>query len=207
MRKTIALKLVGGLSDTSKMPGRSFGLPTSACKTGSKLALLEGSICSSCYANKGFYKTFAHVVVPAQQRRLEAFDHPDWVDAMVKSLDKEKWFRWFDSGDLQSSEMLLKIFEICRRTPKTNHWLATRERSFVREALIHSDVPDNLCIRVSATYPDVPVKPIRGVNSANVHDKKDPVGFVCNAPENNGKCDTCRACWDKRVETVSYHKH
>lgn len=33
MRKTIALKLVGGLSDTSKMPGLSFGLPTANCKT------------------------------------------------------------------------------------------------------------------------------------------------------------------------------
>lgn len=37
MRKVIALKLVGGLSDTSKMPGLSFGLPTATCLTGSKL--------------------------------------------------------------------------------------------------------------------------------------------------------------------------
>ena len=207
MRKTIALKLVGGLSDTSKMPGLSFGLPTAACKTGSKLSKLQGSICNECYAKKGFYRTFAGTVVPAQQRRLDAIDHPDWIDAMVKSLEHEKWFRWFDSGDLQSTEMLLRIFEVCLRTPHVNHWLATRERSFVRSALTISNIPDNLCIRVSATYPDIPVKPIKGVNSANVHHEKRPVGFVCNAPANNGKCDTCRACWDRSIETISYAKH
>lgn len=207
MRKTIALKLVGGLSDTSKMPGLSFGLPTSECKTGAKLASLPGSICGDCYAKKGLYRTFACNVVPAQHRRLAAIDDPEWVDAMVACLHHEKWFRWFDSGDLQSTGMLLKIFEVCRRTPHVKHWLATRERRFVREALTLSAIPDNLCIRVSATFPDVPVKPIEGVNSANVHHKKRPVGFVCQAPANNGKCDTCRACWDKTIETVSYTKH
>ena len=207
MRKTIALKLVGGLSNTSKMPGQSFGLPTAECKTGSKLSKLQGSICNECYAKKGFYRTFAHVVLPAQQRRLDAIDHPDWVEAMVKSLEHEKWFRWFDSGDLQSTEMLLRIFEVCRRTPHVNHWLATRERGFVREALTLSVVPDNLCIRVSATYPDVPVKPIEGVNSANVHKDKPPVGHECRAQYQNGKCDTCRACWDKSIQTVSYKQH
>ena len=177
------------------------------CKTGSKLSKLPGSVCSECYAKKGFYRTFANTVLPAQQRRLDAIDHPDWIDAMVKSLEHERWFRWFDSGDLQSTEMLLRIFEVCRRTPHVSHWLATRERSFVSKALIHSDVPSNLCIRVSATYPDIPVKPLKGVNSANVHKDKPPVGHECRAQYQNGKCDTCRACWDRSIETISYVKH
>lgn len=207
MRKTIAIKLVGGLSDTSKMPGQSFGLPTKNCRTGARLSKIPGSICSNCYAEKGFYKTFACSVLPAQERRLAALDDPQWVDAMVVSLARENWFRWFDSGDLQSTEMLRKIAEVARRTPHCRHWLATRERRFVREFLTDSDVPDNLVIRVSATFPDVPVKPIPGVQEANVHRFKPPVGHECPAPRQNGKCDTCRACWSREVQTVSYHFH
>ena len=207
MRKVIALKLVGGLSDTSKMPGRSYGLPTAACKTGLKLSKLPGSVCSMCYAKKGFYHTFANTILPAQQRRLDAIDDPQWIEAMVINLKHENWFRWFDSGDLQSTQMLLNIFEVCRRTPHVKHWLATRERKFVREALTQSVIPDNLCVRVSATYPDVPVKEIEGVQAGNVHKDKPPVGFECQAPKQNGKCETCRACWDKSVQAVSYHVH
>lgn len=207
MNRTIALKIVGGCSDTSKMPGKSYGLPTAACKTGAKLAQISGTVCSKCYAKKGFYLTFAKSVVPAQQRRLEAIDHPQWVEAMAVNLEKESWFRWFDSGDLQSTQMLLNIIEVCRRTPNTKHWLATRERRFVHEALKKSDIPDNLVIRISATYPDVPVKLIPGVHGANVHKDKTPVGHECPAPKQHGKCDTCRACWDKSIKVISYKEH
>lgn len=126
---------------------------------------------------------------------------------MAVVLRKERWFRWFDSGDLQSAQMLLNIFEVARKTPQCRHWVATRERSFVREALKQSDVPGNVVVRVSATYPDIPVKLIPGTNGANVHKDKPPVGFECNAPKQNGKCDLCRACWDKSIEVVSYHEH
>lgn len=207
MRKVIALKLVGGLSDTSKMPGLSFGLPTANCLTGSKLSKIPGSLCSSCYAKKGFYSTFANTVIPAQQRRFDALDDPQWVEAMVINLKNESWFRWFDSGDLQSVEMLESIKEVCRRTPHVKHWLATRERGFVSKSLTLSDVPDNLVIRVSATFPDKPVKPIAGVQEANVHKHKPPVGFECRAPYQHGRCDTCRACWDKNLQTISYKYH
>lgn len=207
MHRKIAIKLVGGCSDTSKMPGLSFGLPTANCLTGEKLSKIPGTVCSKCYAKKGFYHTFANTVVPAQLRRLAAIDDPQWVEAMVKVLEKERWFRWFDSGDLQSLQMLRNIAEVARRTPHCSHWLATRERLFVSKYLTDSVVPDNLCIRVSATFPDVPVKPIQGVNSGNVHHMKPPVGQACPAPQQNGKCDMCRACWDKTVPTVSYQEH
>ena len=147
------------------------------------------------------------LTTPAQQRRLDAIDDPLWIDAMVKLLARENWFRWFDSGDLQSLQMLHNIAEVARRTPHCRHWLATRERLFVSKFLKLSVVPDNLCIRVSATFPDVPVKPITGVNAGNVHYKQPPVGQPCPAPQQNGKCETCRACWDKGVLTVSYKEH
>lgn len=207
MRKIIALKLVGGLSDTSKMPGKSYGLPTAHCPTGSKLALKKGTICSECYACKGHYALYAGQIIPAQRRRLESLDSPQWIEAMVTNLKKETYFRWFDSGDLQSVQLLENIKEVARQTPHCKHWVSTRERRFVRESLRLSPVPDNLVIRISATYPDVPVKLVEGVQGANVHKNKPPVGFECRAPYQFGKCDDCRACWDKKVPVVSYRKH
>jgi len=209
MQKIIALKLIGGLSETSKMPGQSYGLPTANCLIGAKLAKVPGSVCSNCYAMKGHYRTFSNVVFPAQQRRLTSISDPQWTDAMVKALEKERWFRWFDSGDLQSTQMLLNIFEVASRTPHCSHWLATRERTFVREALALSHTPDNLVVRVSATFPDVPVRDLYldGVNYSNVHKDKPPDGYECQAPKQHGKCDLCRACWSRDVKTVSYESH
>lgn len=209
MRKTIAIKLVGGLSETSKMPGLSFGLPTDNCITGASLAKIPGTVCNQCYAMKGYYHCFKSTVVPAQQRRLAAIDDPQWVEAMAFLLSKERWFRWFDSGDLQSADMLLKIFEVARQTPHCSHWVATRERSFVRQALLHSDVPENLVVRVSGTFPDLEVVPMRelDVQYGNVHKDLPAIGHECPAPKQNGRCDTCRACWSKQVKSVSYHIH
>jgi hypothetical protein len=80
--KTIdALKLVGGLSKPSKMPGWAYGIPAKECKTGSKLRQVKGSTCEKCYALKGCY--VFKVVQEAQYKRLAAIKHPNWVRAMV----------------------------------------------------------------------------------------------------------------------------
>jgi hypothetical protein len=51
MNTTEALKLVGGLSKPSKMPGWAYGIPAAECKTGAKLKLVPGSTCEGCYAD------------------------------------------------------------------------------------------------------------------------------------------------------------
>jgi hypothetical protein len=48
MKTNEALKLVGGLSKPSKMPGWAYGLPAKECKTGSKLVNVKGSTCEGC---------------------------------------------------------------------------------------------------------------------------------------------------------------
>jgi hypothetical protein len=53
MKSNEALKLVGGLSKPSKMPGWAYGIPAKECKTGKKLQNIEGSTCYNCYALKG----------------------------------------------------------------------------------------------------------------------------------------------------------
>jgi hypothetical protein len=127
--KTIdALKLVGGLSKPSKMPGWAYGIPARECKTGSKLVKVKGSTCEGCYALKGCY--VFPVVQAAQYKRLDSIKHPGWVKAMTALINskKSKFFRWHDSGDVQSVKHLAKIFEVCRRSPDVQHWMPTAKR-------------------------------------------------------------------------------
>ena len=44
------------LSHPSKMPCPAISLDAQACKTGSKLAEIKGTVCHDCYALKGFYR-------------------------------------------------------------------------------------------------------------------------------------------------------
>ena len=52
-----ALKIVGGLSKPSKMPGWAYGLPAKECKTGSKLAQQDNTVCSGCYGTSHWLPT------------------------------------------------------------------------------------------------------------------------------------------------------
>jgi hypothetical protein len=144
MKSSEALKLVGGLSKPSKMPGWAYGIPAKECKTGSKLQSVEGSTCYDCYALKGCY--VFKVVQDAQYRRLASTKHPYWVRAMTHLLQskKSKEFRWHDSGDVQDLKHLAKIFEVARRTPGVKHWMPTRE-AWVKPYLKYA--PINLVIR------------------------------------------------------------
>ena len=127
MYKKQASKITGGLSAPGKMPEGSYNLPASHCQTGQKLALIEGTPCSGCYALKGRYR-FPNVK-DALARRLDSLKHPDWVPAMVKLIQGIKYFRWPDSGDLQSAWHLQQIFRVCEATPATSPWLPTQETS------------------------------------------------------------------------------
>ena len=89
MKKHEAQALCGSLTQTSKMPCKSVSLPTESCQTGFKMAQIPGSICSSCYADKGFYSMYQNTIKPAQFARLdsvwEAMKSPEaaslWVSA------------------------------------------------------------------------------------------------------------------------------
>ena len=113
MNKDELKQITGGLSKPSKMPGFSYNLPATKCITGAKLVKIPGSVCSGCYALKGRYR-FPNVK-DAMQRRLDSINHPLWIKAMAASIIETKtgFFRWHDSGDLQSLDHLKKIFEVC----------------------------------------------------------------------------------------------
>ena len=179
------------------MPGLSYSLPAWECKTGSKLRKIKGSVCSMCYALKGNYTRYK-AIKAAQYRRLEAMKHPNWVQAMAAVIKRQKWFRWHDAGDVQDQQHLQKIFEICRLTPETRHWLPTRE-AWIKDHL--ASKPDNLVIRFSP--PMVGQRNDSWPNSSMVVE----TGATCPAPAQGGKCLDCRQCWDASIKTVSYGKH
>ena len=215
MLKREAAAITGGLTQTSKMPCKSYSLPTLACNTGYKLAQIEGTICSKCYADRGFYAMYRATIEPAQMARLSSLDDPLWEDAMVTLIGADSHFRWHDSGDIQSVEHLHRIAQVCLRTPNTTHWLPTREPGFVA-AYVQAGhpLPPNLIIRISATYPDQPVKlhpqlqGISTIQTSNVHTPgQQALGFACEAYTRGGACGDCRACWSPAVPAVSYPKH
>jgi hypothetical protein len=191
--------ITGSMTRTSKMPGLSYSLPAWECKTGSKLRKVKGSVCASCYALKGNYTRYK-AIKAAQYVRLDSLKHPLWTAAMVAQVKRQKYFRWHDAGDVQDLDHLNKIFEVCRLTPNTNHWMPTRE-AWVKDHLPRS--PKNLVIRFSPPMINQRA-PESWPNSSMVIDK----GYhTCPAPSQGGQCGDCRQCWDPKVKVVSYGKH
>lgn len=209
MNTAQALEFIGNLSQPRKMPCFSYSLPVARCVTGAKLAKVKGSVCNQCYAMRGNYN-FAPVKA-SHERHFEALQRPEWVDAMVKAIEgmeSSGFFRWHDSGDVQSVEHLEKLAEIARRLPTIQFWLPTREYGFVSAYVAkHGAFPSNLTVRLSAYMvngnPPSALASRLGVQTSGVTRK----GFDCPASTQGNKCLSCRACWDKNVENVNYKKH
>lgn len=136
---------------------------------------------------------------------------PEWVPAMVDAIhtkERSGFFRWFDSGDLQSLGMLEKIVAIAEELPEVKFWLPTKEYSVVSEYLEkHGEFPENLTVRLSAYMvdkagPNLLAEQL-GLTTSEVRTK----GETCPAPTQGNKCLDCRACWDRGVQTVIYKKH
>lgn len=203
--------MCGSLSTPSKMPCHGYGLSAFKCRTGGKLALVPGSVCNQCYAMRGNY--LYPSVLNAHEVRHAAIlgDLTKWASDMVDKIRKEEhsgYFRWHDSGDLQSVAHLRAIMWIAAKLPNIQFWLPTKEYDWVRDHC--EDRPDNLIVRVShpmigkawpGGFPMLEggYLPTSSVDSG--------LGYQCPAPVQGNKCGTCRACWDKSVVNVDYDKH
>jgi hypothetical protein len=201
-------RYVGGLSRPSKMPGHAYSLPAVECATGSRLVQVPGSVCHDCYALKGRYR-FPQVQ-SALYARLAAITRAQWIDVMTELIQRtgDDYFRWHDSGDLQSVEHFAHICEVARRTPNVRHWIPTREYRTVNDYCASGGtIPPNLAVRLSAHMVDSP-PPTGDLPTSTVHTATAPQGsHVCPAPLQGNSCGDCRACWDPAVPNVSYHKH
>tara|TARA_R110002124_G_scaffold285330_1_gene463729 strand:+ start:224 stop:829 length:606 start_codon:yes stop_codon:yes gene_type:complete len=196
-----AKQLTGSLTKTTKMPGLSYSISAWRCKTGAKLRKIPGSVCAGCYALKGNYTRYP-AIRAAQNLRMQKLKNKKWIEAMATQVKRQKFFRWHDAGDIQSVEHLNKIFEVCKLTPDTQHWIPTREAQFLKN-IDPATVPANLIIRMSSHMVDQgPVKFWPWTSTVT-----SKGGATCPAPKQGGKCLDCRACWTRSIANINYGKH
>jgi hypothetical protein len=196
------------LSKASKMPCRSWSLqaldtcPASRDSTG---ALVPA--CSGCYATTGNYR-FKNVKAPREHNRID-WKRDTWVDDMVAELDNDRYFRWFDSGDMYSLGLANKILEVCQRTPWVKHWIPTRMHKFRKFKVVLAllQALPNVAVRLSSD--SITGETVQGSNTSTIAtlDTVPRGAVVCEAYTRQGKCADCRACWDKSVPVVCYIGH
>lgn len=167
-------------------------------------------MCHGCYALKGYY-VMKHVKGPRTLnfQSLPSGDWSEWVDGMtnlIKEKEKSGYFRWHDSGDLQSEAHLDAIVRIANNLPGIKFWLPTKEKAIIRR--YNGIIPENLVVRLSSAMVDQEPSKVwtltSTVHSAAVGHK---YGVECQAYQNKGECGKCRSCWDATVSNISYPKH
>ena len=197
------------ISQVGKLNSRSWSLEafeTCPASTDSKGELVPA--CKGCYAVGGNYR-FKNVK-NARAHNKKDWKRGEWVADMIEELDSDRYFRWFDSGDMYSLKLAYKMLEICKATPWTKHWIPTRMHKFpkFKEVIDLLNALDNVVVRLSsdgvngeivqeAQYSSTIIPFINSVTMAT----------VCNAPLQDGKCKKCRACWDKSVKVIAYAGH
>jgi hypothetical protein len=200
------------ISTTSKLDGiRSWSLQAlDTCPGSIESPGVLVDACKGCYATTGNYN-YPNVKAPRAHNR-EDWQHTDWTDAMVQHLQNDRFFRWFDSGDMYSLGLAEKILEVIQRTPWCNHWIPTRMHKFPKflQVLQLMKQQPNASVRFSSDS-------INGAYTAGLHgstitasnDPSDtPAGVtLCRAYEHEGKCSGCRACWSKEVDVIAYPAH
>lgn len=196
------------LSKASKMPCRSWSLQALDTCPGSRTTAGDlVDACQGCYATTGNYR-FPNVKAPREYNRQD-WKRNDWVNDMVRELDNDRYFRWFDSGDMYDIRLSRKILEVCERTPWVKHWIPTRMYKFYKfmPVIGQLDALPNVVVRLSSD--SIKGETIPGNNTSTIAtmDTIPNGSVVCEAYTRGGKCADCRACWDKTVSTVTYIGH
>jgi hypothetical protein len=198
------------ISKTSKLDGvRSWSLEARETCPGS-INPETGDLvpaCQGCYAVGGNYR-FANVKAPRQENR-EDWKREGWAADMVAALRNDRYFRWFDSGDMYDHRLARKILQVMVMTPDVRHWLPTRMHKFAKfqPVLAAMDALPNVMVRRSSDS-------VTGAFDARVHgstivpDTAPREGVtLCHAATNSGQCGPCRACYDKSVPVIGYLAH
>ena len=200
------------LSKTSKLDGiLSWSLQALETCPGSIAA--DGGLvpaCQGCYATTGNYN-YPNVKAPRKENR-EDWQRPEWVQDMVKALDSSRYFRWFDSGDCYSLALAEKILQVMQKTPWCKHWLPTRMHKFDKFKPVFDAMQtlDNVMVRFSADSIDGSYT--EGLHGSVIGPVADTYQAregtsLCHAYQNEGKCNGCRACWDKSINLICYPAH
>ena len=202
--------LIMKISVTSKLDGvRSWSLEALETCPGSIAApgvLVDA--CAGCYATDGTYR-FANVKNSRAHNKKD-WQRLAWSDDMVEELEKDDYFRWFDSGDMYTLALAEKILDVMKRTPWVKHWLPTRMYKFpkFRQVLTDMQALKNVSVRFSSD--SVTGEYTKGLHGSVIVPTPDDAKRgvkLCGAYDNNGQCGPCRACYDKRVKVIAYPAH
>lgn len=198
------------LSITSKLDGiRSWSLQAlETCPGSIESPGVLVDACKGCYATTGNYN-YPNVKAPRAFNK-EDWQRLDWVSDMVQALDADRYFRWFDSGDMYSLGLAEKMLEVMKRTPWVKHWLPTRMHKFPKFALVLAEmqVLENVMVRPSSD--SIRGEFIVGTHGSVIVENAAVVpegATLCRAYENAGKCSGCRACYNKDVPVIAYPAH
>jgi hypothetical protein len=200
------------ISITSKLDGiRSWSLEAIDTCPGSIASpgvLVDA--CKGCYATTGNYN-YPNVKAPRLFNRNDWQREP-WADDMVAELERDRYFRWFDSGDVYHLGLAEKILEVMQRTPWCKHWLPTRMHKFPKFRMVFDAMKslNNVMVRFSSD--SVTGEYIPGLHGSvigpDAASYRDAAGSsLCRAYEHEGKCSGCRACWNKDIPLIAYPAH
>lgn len=196
-------------SSPSKMPCYTWSLRAIKTCPGSKQSNGElVDACKGCYATDGNYLRFKNVN-KAREFNEQDWKREEWVTEMVDFLDTQRYFRWFDSGDIAYLKLAEKIYEVCKSTPWCHHWIPTRQYKFKKfeKILDKLQALPNVSVRYSSD--SVLGDYQKGFHGSVIipNDQFKTEAVICRAYENNGECGSCRVCWDKSIPTVAYVAH
>ncbi len=163
--------------------------------------------CQGCYAIGGNYR-FPNVKAPREFNKQD-WKRENWVEEVVAALNIDRFFRWFDSGDIYHPKLAEKIKAVIELTPWCQHWLPTRsfKSPRIRRVLEEIKALPNVSVRYSSDSVTGQYEAIHGstiVPSAEWHDENIT---VCQAAKTDGKCTNCRACWDAEIPLIGYVAH
>jgi hypothetical protein len=197
------------LSKTSKLDGiYSWSLQALETCQGSidpKTGILVPA-CAGCYATTGFY--MFKQAKGTREYNKQDWQRTEWVSEMVIALDSSRYFRWLDSGDLYSLDLAEKVLQVMQATPWCKHWLPTRMYKFKKYDSVFKKMQalDNVVVRFSSDSVDGTIIP--GFTTSTIFSGDLPKGAKeCEAYKHDGKCNGCRACYDKTVSVIGYKAH
>lgn len=198
------------LSQVTKLDGiKSWSLPALTTCPGARDA--NGKlvpVCQGCYAREGNYR-FKPVRAVREHNR-EDWKRPGWVAAMIEALSNERYFRWFDSGDIYCLPLAEKIEAVIIGTPWCMHWIPTRSHKIakIRPVLERINALPNAVVRYSADGLDGACEDHHGSIVVLSPELAPAKAHVCPAyTRTPATCNGCRACWDKNTPLVAYVAH
>jgi hypothetical protein len=131
---------------------------------------------------------------------------------MVAELERDRYFRWFDSGDVYHLALAEKILDVMIRTPWCKHWLPTRMHKFPKFKMVFDAMRklENVMVRFSSDSIIGEYIPglhgsVIGPDAASYRDNAG--SSLCRAYEHEGKCSGCRACWNRDIPLIADPAH